>query len=320
MRQPGDLRAWISSWWVAAGILLMATAIEAAEGNSRAADRQAIRDAGLAYIKAVRGGDAASLLPMWTPDGDYIDNSGRVLNAHELIRRQAGVTPSPADSLDGASASNDELSMPESSLRFITKDVAIEDGVVDRGIAADGSMLTTRFTAIWVNRDGRWLLDGLREGTTASPPVNEHLQSLDWILGEWIATFDGAEILVSSKWSDGGKFILRDFVVRREGHEAISGTQRLGWDAINGRIKSWSFDSQGGSGEGFWQRDGDRWVAQSNDVSADGRQSTTSAVYTPRTDGHFSFEMTSTWHGEDARPPAEKLPTTTVEFRRAAED
>jgi hypothetical protein len=251
---------------------------------------------------------------MWTPEGDYVDGSGRVVNAHELIRRQAGTTPSPPASSDG------EVVMPQSTLRFVTKEVAIEDGIVDRGVAADGSLLTTRFTAVWVNRDGRWLLDGLREGTSASSALNEHLQPLDWMLGEWIGRLDGAVILVSSKWSDGGKFILREFVIQREGHESIGGTQRLGWDAINGRIKSWSFDSQGGSGEGYWQPDGDRWLAQSNDVSADGRKSTTSAVYTPRADGHFSWEVKSSWQQDGASPPAERLPTVSVEFRRAADE
>ena len=288
-------------------LMLAGLAFVHVAGADQNADQgeHAVRAAAREYVTAVQRGDADTLAKMWTSDGDYVDSSGQVFKAKGIIHRQPVAPWQKTDSAD--------LSLPKSSLRFITTDVAIEDGASQFGVYEDGRALLGRFTAVWVKRDGRWLLDSLRESVSSSPPPENHLQPLSWLLGEWAGAADDAVVLVSSHWSDGGKYIVREFLVRSDGREDISGSQRIGWDSATGKIRCWTFDSQGGSGTGFWRRDGDRWIVESKDVMGDGKKSTSSAVYVPAGDGSFTWETTS---GEVA---GTKLPAVRVEFRRAAE-
>lgn len=266
----------------------------------------AIRAAAKDYLAAMRRGDFEAMHKMWTPDGDYIDAAGQVFKVHDLMRRQATTRQS-----GGATT---EVPLPESTLRFITPDVAIEDGSTEYGTRSDGRVETGRFTAVWVKRDGRWLLDSLREATTSSQPVNANLLPLEWLIGEWVGTTDNSAIFVSSRWSEGGSYIVREFLVRSDDGEVVTGTEHIGWEPIAGQIKSWTFDSQGGVGEGRWRRDGNRWRVDSADATADGKKSKTSAVYAPGDDGRFVWEVT------DAKLEGMGMPPSRVEFKRAVEN
>lgn len=268
-------------------------------------DHQAIRAAAKDYLAAKRRGDFESLGKMWTPEGDYQDASGNVIKAQDLIRQQASTaTPQPTP---------ENTPPQESSLRLVTADVAIEDGTADLGLAADGSHVIGRFTAVWVKRDGRWLLDSLREATTATPTTNDHLRELEWLIGEWTGKTDDTVMLVSSHWSEGGNYIVREFLVRAEGPSVISGSERIGWDPVAGKIKSWMFDSNGGSGEGHWTREGEGWIVGSTEVMPDGQKSSASTLFTPTGEGRFLWEVKSAKVGDV------NLPTKRVEFRRATE-
>jgi uncharacterized protein (TIGR02246 family) len=296
---------------VLVGLCLVAPSVSEAQAPSdRSQDELAIRAAAKEYLMAKRRGDSEALANIWTPDGDYVDAAGKVFQARELVRWQV--------SASATTAAPEPILLPESSLRFITPDVAIEDGSSEFAMADDGTTLLGRFTAVWAKRNGRWWLDSLREATIESPAVNEHLRPLEWLLGEWVGTGDEAVILVSSQWSDGGQYIVREFLVRGDGRPAVSGTQRIGWDPVARQIKSWTFDSQGGSSEGIWRPDGERWLVESTDVLADGKKSKTLTAYAPGDDGQFTIEVKSTW---DIYPKssAVNLPTLRVEFQRAPE-
>lgn len=144
---------------------------------------------------------------------------------------------------------------------------------------------------------------------------SEHLQPLAWMVGEWNGKAGEGHILLSTEWCDDGHFLLREFLVVGPDGERVGGTQRIGWDPIKKQIKSWSFDSQGGTGEGYWRQDGDRWIVDSKEVTADGRELNLSAVYTPKDPDAFVFDVSH------AAEVADKLPATRIEFTRAkAED
>ena len=275
-------------------------------------DERAIRAAAGEYVAAARRGDRETMRRMWALDGDYVDASGRVFKVQDLFGPPSDESRSDAE---GAAPN-----LPTSSLRFITPDVAIEDGVVEIGTSSDGDALSGRFTTVWVKRNGRWLISSLRESVSSSSATNERLQPLSWLLGEWVGTAEDAVILLSSQWSGDGKYILRDFLIRRDGHEDISATQRIGWDASAGEIKSWTFDSLGGSGEGHWRRDGDRWIVNSQDVTADGKESKTVTTYAPAADGQFQCEVKGGWDAADGKPAGGNLTPLRVEFKRASED
>jgi uncharacterized protein (TIGR02246 family) len=267
------------------------------------ADEAAIRAAAKKYLMAKQQGDTATMSAIWTPNGDYIDATGQVHKAQDLF----------SDASEASSADSAELSLPKSSLRFITPDVAIEDGTNSQ-IIEDGGSVTGRFTAVWTKRDGRWLLDSLRDIGATSTAVDARLLPLEWLIGVRSAAIENAVILESAEWSDDGNFIERKFLVRSAKGEQAGGTQWIGWDPLREQITSWTVDGQGGSGEGVWQPTGGSWTVESTEVSADGCKAQTSCVYTPGDDGGY------VWESKRVSVDGKNVPASRIEFKRATEE
>lgn len=303
---------------------LLALAVGAAALASRAAaqvksaptgEEANVRAAALDYLQSLHRGDAARLRALWTADGDYVDAQGKKYKAQDLIAQfEATGATDPAAAAEAA-----KIKPPASTLRFVEPGLAIEDGVIGPP-APDSESSGGRFTAVWVKRNGRWQLDALRETAAPSAPVadesNPKLQPLAWLVGEWAGHANDADVLMSWHWSDGGAYLVGEFAIYRDGQPMAGGSQRVGWDPVAGQIKSWIFDSQGGSGEGQWRADGQHWTVDSKHVTADGEQAKASTTYTPDADGSFVWETAGDWQA--AKSPAAKLPAQRIEFHRAA--
>jgi len=290
-----------------AGLAAVCVATTIARGDDSSDDREvaAVRAAGKKYIEALRRGDADTLRKMWTRDGDYIDARGNRLESRAMFGDRGDVRP--AENGDG------DIDLPERSIRIVAPGVAVEDGKFSETPTPDGGAVAGRYVAVWVKRDGDWQLASLRESEVLMPSGKDRLQELGWLIGEWIAKTDDGVVLVSSHFQDDGRYIVREFIDRGNDHATVTGTQRIGWDAASGKIKCWTFDSQGGIGEGTWQRDGNRWVVEMADVLPNGEKATISTVYAPKDDGRF------VWESAGAKLGGEQVPPRRVEFKRAAE-
>ena len=125
------------------------------------------------------------------------------------------------------------------------------------------------------------------------PQHRSQLEQLAWLQGDWVDESEDSVVIFSCEAVDSGNFLLRKFVIRIAGHEAMSGTQRIGWDPLTGKLRAWIFDSEGGFSEGSWHRDQDRWVLKSTGVTADGEPASSTSKYT------FVNEHTMTWQSID---------------------
>src|SRR5262245_16458403 len=130
----------------------------------------AIRQAGKDYLAALARGDAKALAELWTKAGTFTDETGRAVKIHDVIA--SGTFDRDAR----------QVSVTESTLRFVTDDVAIEEGACET--VAGGGPVKGHFEAIWVKDNGHWKLDSLRE-SRAAPGANhaEELASLDVFAG-----------------------------------------------------------------------------------------------------------------------------------------
>ena len=106
------------------------------------------------------------------------------------------------------------------------------------------------------------------------------LEQLDWLVGDWVDEDDQSRVAFSVEWVAKGKFLRRTFAVSDEEGVVMEGTQVLGWDPANKRIRSWTFDTEGGFGEAFWTRDGDRWIAKKTFTLATGEKASALNVIT----------------------------------------
>jgi uncharacterized protein (TIGR02246 family) len=297
--------------WMRSKILILAglaavsvaTTVARADDSSDDRDVSAVRAAGKKYVEALRNGDVDKARKMWTPDGDYIDARGNRTESRKMFGDR--------DDTRASEKGGGDIEIQERTIRIVAPGVAIEDGKFGETAAADGSSVSGRYTATWVKRDGDWLLASLRESEVVTPSGKDRLQELSWLVGEWIGKTEDGEILVSSHFRDDDRYIVREFVDRGSDHATVTGTQRIGWDPASGKIKCWTFDSQGGIGEGTWRREGNRWVVEMADVLPNGEKVSLSTAYVPTGDGRF------VWESGGAKLGDERVPPRRVEFKRA---
>jgi uncharacterized protein (TIGR02246 family) len=255
---------------------------------------------GDAFTKAFERGDAAALGAMWAEDADYVAIDGRVLRGRaaieadyaDLFKEHKGLT----------------LRIEVHSLRFPSPDVALEDGVTSV-MGPEGTLPSrSRYANTLVRQDGRWQLLAVREMPYTPPNHSEHLRSLDWVSGEWIQ--EGPESATRAhamfRWSADDNFILAQRGVIVGGVLLETGSERIGWDPVAKRIRSWNFESDGGFGEGTWQRVDDAWVVRSSSTLSSGGTMTMTATIR-RVDAD-----TIAWQGTNQRVDGNAIPDSPV--------
>ena len=255
-------------------LLLLALAAPCAmafDAPSSGKELEAIRAASNAYISALEQGKPDILGAAWTPDGDYVDAAGRSFKARDLIAKEFG---------KGGGRHRDGLQMTVDALRLITPAVAVEDGHIQHAAAPGEPPLRSRYTAVWVKQDGRWLLDSLREAVLPQAPLNARLMDIKWLVGDFAGrTLDGMRMIVSCSMSRDGNYLLREFYVTLPDGTRRRSSQRIGWDPLAGSFKSWTFNADGGYGEGVWKRQGDVWIVNNSGVEPDGKRTSAMTIY-----------------------------------------
>jgi hypothetical protein len=68
--------------------------------------------------------------------------------------------------------------------------------------------------------------------------------------------------------------------------------QRIGWDPVEGTLRSWTFDSDGGFSEGEWMGTDDGWVVKSEATLPDGSIGSATVTIRPSDADHFVVEST----------------------------
>ena len=106
------------------------------------------------------------------------------------------------------------------------------------------------------------------------------LDELEWMVGQWVDEGENSNITTSCSWTKNRKFLTRSFRITIDGQLSLTGMQVIGWDPIAGQIRSWTFDSEGGFGEGRWMRDGNRWLVKTSFVLASGKRASAVNVIT----------------------------------------
>ncbi len=264
--------------------LLSAAVADAAPTGGGPADVAAIRAAATAYRAALATGDEAAIRAAWTADGDIVDGWGNQFLAND----PAALTGSPAGGTPTAGP-RPEFRFGESRVRFITPDVAVEDGTVDAILPGMETPIEGWFSAVWARQDGAWKLTSLREAERPLPADVDMLADLGWMVGDWKLVVDAAgdaeqpnapAMEMKVRWDAGESFLVRDARVPVAGEAGfVEVHQRIGWDPLVRRIRSWSFSSDGSRGEATWFRDGDSWVAVRTAVLPTGRQETAVNIY-----------------------------------------
>jgi uncharacterized protein (TIGR02246 family) len=226
--------------------------------KGREADREAILKSSREFEAAFNKGDAKAVAAQWTENGECHEADG------ELIRGRAAIEAAFADFFKAHPKARVEVLVQ--AVRFPAADLAVEEGLL-RLVRGDKELpATTAYAATHVREGGRWLTAVSREWGAGA----DRLEDLDWLVGEWKAGFDGRSVTLTFARDPKKPFLLGTFTRKEPNKPEASGTFRVGLDPESGRLRSWHFDDDGGHGQAYWLRDGNRWVLDSVGVTGDG--------------------------------------------------
>lgn len=255
---------------------LMATSLASmanAQDDRQSADEMAIRKAVEAYVAAFNKGDAKALAALWAPEAVYTNP----LTNEDVVGREA-IEGQFAGIFEGAKGAR--LESTTLSIGFVSPNVAVEQGLA-KVILADQVPEESQYSAVYVKRDGQWLLDRVTEEVV--PVVishYEHLKALEWMVGSWVDQDDEATVITECNWTRNNNFLTRSFTVQVGDQINMAGMQIIGWDPAEKRIRSWVFDSDGGFGQAIWTKKDKSWHIQQTGVLPDGRKSSVVNIIT----------------------------------------
>ncbi len=240
---------------------------------ARANDGKAISSLVDTFTKAFNSGNAAAAAATYTEDALVVDEENARTEGRAAIRDQLAAS--------FAEDPGRTIVIKTEALRFLGADSALEEGTATVQPPKGGAPEISRFTVVYVKRDGQWLQAAVRDESQAwALTPHDRLKELEWMVGDWINESQDAVVQTTCKWTADGNFLIREFTMKTRGESVLSGTQRIGWDPTRRQFKTWIFDSEGGFGEGYWTRNGDQWSIKAEGVRQDGRHASTTNIIT----------------------------------------
>lgn len=265
------------------------------------ADEVAIRKTVAAYVEAYNKHDAPALADLWSPDAVYTNR----LTGEEVVGRPAIVEQFTAI----FKAQPDlKLEVNPESIRLLSPNAAVEYGTVKLLVPKEEAE-TLKYTAVYVKRDGRWLLDRVTDGAEEdeSPSHYEQLKALEWMVGNWVDEDETARIETEVKWTKNRNFLTRSFSIAVGDRIDMSGMQIIGWDASAKTIRSWAFDSDGGFTEATWAYKQDRWFVRNKGILAEGRSASGVNVIKPLNADSFTWQTIERTAGGELLPNVDEV-------------
>jgi uncharacterized protein (TIGR02246 family) len=267
------------------------------EAKSEAPDDEAALRANVtAYVEAFNKHDAAALAELWSPEAVYINRmTGEEVTGREAIAEQFKAV--------FAERPETKLAVDVESVRLLSPNVAVEHGVV-RFMEKDQEPESINYVAVYVKREGKWLLDRVTDEASQEPPPSnyEQLQALEWLVGRWVDQDENVRIETTCNWSKNRNFLIRSFTVEAGDVIDSSGMQVVGWDPAAKQIRSWTFDSDGGFAEAVWTKRGEQWFIENKGVLADGRRASMVNVMKPIDANSFTWQTVERTAGSELLP------------------
>ena len=251
-------------------------------------DLKAMDAAGKAFVAAYNAKDATTLATMWTENADYKDDTGLDLHGRDAIQR--------AFAAQFAEHPDWKLELHVESSRLVTPTMATRDGIAVISPPPAGPPGPNRYFATLVLQDGKWLIASVRESRVDVASNYPHLQSLEWLIGSWVAKSPGRTTETTFAWTKNKSFIRRTFRIttaEKDETKTTTGTQVIGYDPTTGEIRSWLFDSDGGFSESAWSVEEDRMVGRTRSVLSDGSAAHSTDVLTRISNDEFTVQSTN---------------------------
>lgn len=200
---------------------------------------------------------------------------------------------------------NAKLTMEVESVRPIGSKLMVEEGT--RLIESkDGTTASLRYISVTSKESGNWKIAMIREFSNDQPSASfDYLAPLSLLEGEWIDENPAGITRVSYKWNEEKTFLLGEYTVQIAGRPAMKSSQRLGWDPIQMKIRSWTFDSDGGFSEGAWTPTENGWLVKSTATLPSGQVGSATLTINLKDEDRISIKSTDRVVGDSIEEPFE---------------
>ncbi len=256
----------------------------------------AIRAAVEQFVKAYNAHDAKALAGLFLAEAQIVDEDDHTIQGRANIEALfAGVFEESPQA---------KIEVAIESIRFIGTSLALETGSTTTTSAPGETPERGRYSVLHVLRDGKWSM-GLVRDMPANPTHREHLQSLAWLVGDWIDESREGVVKTSCRWADNNSFLLQEITVRQAGRDTMKISQRIGWDPHTKRFKAWMFDAEGGYGESLWTPTESGWLIKATSVHSDGSTASATNHIEPTGLDRYVFRSVDRVVGNEILPPVE---------------
>jgi uncharacterized protein (TIGR02246 family) len=259
---------------------------------ARPADEAAIRAASAAFVQAFEKGDAAAVAALWTEEGAYVSDDG------DKVQGRAALAKAYAAFF--AKRKEVKTAGQITAVRFLGKDTAVEEGTFTVR-ARNAPAVASKYSALHVRQDGKWLIALLKEWSDEDGPAS--LEDLGWLIGTWEGQGPEQKVQTTYTWTENQAFLRGQYTItRKDGTAGGSGIQVIGVDPATKRVRSWTFDTQGGIGEATWDWEDDHWEIRSTATLPDGTGTTAVNHLAQQDDNAF------TWRSAERKVGGVSLP------------
>lgn len=260
-----------------------------------ATELDGLKASAAAFEKAFNAGNAKAIAIQFTENAEVVDEDGNVIEGRAKIQERFATLFKEFPKA--------RIAVELTSLRQLSPDVAVEDGVSTTTLSADEPASRSPYSLVHLKRDGKWLIASVRdfpEESTAT--AHDQLRQLEWLVGHWVDESSEGRVETTCQWSDDGNYLLQDYVVKTRRGAVMRGTQRIAWDPLRHTIRSWAFDHSGAFTEATWTPLEDAWILKVEGVTPDGHGVSVTRLVTPINGDSFQIDSTSLVVGNELQP------------------
>lgn len=241
---------------------------------------ESVRKAEALTVEAFNKGDAEGLSKLFMEKGELVDENGNVFAGREQI---AALFKGFFEKFPKAN-----LQMQVTGVRTVGDSLAIEEGVRLVTVPDTDTAAQVRYVAVRDKVGDQWPIATYSEFADDPPPTPaEMLSAVSFLVGDWVDESPEGKTTIQYRWEDDGNFIVGDYTLASQGAPESRSHQRIGWDPLEGVLRSWTFDSDGGFSTGEWVPTEAGWVVKTEATMPDGTTGSATVTLVPVDDDHF---------------------------------
>lgn len=255
------------------------------ESFEKKPEQKEIEESTRSFEKIYNEHNAEKLGSFWTEKGTFFNlTTSETLQGREEIVKNFQEQFKSEDKvqinivIDSINVDNPEYPVEQGVAKFL-----LDKEVVDQ----------IPFVAEYVKENDKWMLQKL-SASDFEPTISHyiHLKELAWLEGNWEDQDENIDVTYTFSWDANKNFLTQEFTLNVLESPELQGRQIIGWDPVKKKIRSWIFDSDGGFGRCYWNHEGNKWYVSCLYTLSDGKQSSSTHVYTKVNEDTYTFAST----------------------------